>query len=100
MASKVVFFDLGDTLGEPTLSGSFQLVAFDVYPFVVPALRALSEDGHRLGIISNTGDDAGGHVDSILATAGILDFFDAPLRIYSKDVGLKKDSPAIFQLAA
>ena len=42
----------------------------------------------------------GASVDKILNKAGIRDFFDASLRLYSKDVGLKKDSPEIFRVAA
>src|SRR5215212_1472679 len=35
-----------------------------------------------------------------LSASKILDFFEPTLRIYSKEVGKKKDSPAIFGLAA
>ncbi|MGH6815097.1 MAG: M28 family peptidase, partial [Hyphomicrobiaceae bacterium] len=98
---RAVFFDLGDTLGSATLSRSpRRLERFDVYSFVPALLGQLRSDGHRLGIISNTGDDDGAHVDAVLANTGILPLFEPMLRIYSKDVGLKKDSPAIFGLAA
>ena len=96
-----VFFDLGNTLGTPVVSPSPpQLTGFDVFDFAVPVLTELRDRGLRLGIISNTGDDDGTAVDAILDRAGIRDFFEAPLRIYSRDVGLRKDSPAIFRLAA
>ena len=98
---RVVFFDLGDTLGSPRFSiAPVRLERFDIYPFTPRVLGELRNAGHRLGIISNTGDDVGAHVDVVLANAGIRDFFEPALRIYSKDVGLKKDSPAIFQLAS
>jgi hypothetical protein len=98
----VIFFDLGDTLGTAVLSGSpSRLTGFDVFPFVAPLLERLQAEGLRLGIISNTGDDAGSAVDAVLARSGILQFFgDGALRIYSRDVGLKKDSPEIFTRAA
>ena len=101
MNSGVVFFDLGDTLGEPMLSPPpHHIAGFNVFPFVPDLLRQLRDEGHRLGIISNTGNDTGGQVDAVLAAVGILDLFEPRLRIYSKDVGLRKDSPDIFRLAA
>jgi bacterial leucyl aminopeptidase len=72
----------------------------DLFPYVMALLRSLADRGLRLGIISNTGDMDGASVDAILNKAGIRDFFDASLRLYSKDVGLKKDSPEIFLVAA
>jgi len=51
-------------------------------------------------VISNTGDDDGSAVDTVLGRAKIRDFFEPRLRIYSRDVGLRKDSPKIFRLAA
>jgi leucyl aminopeptidase len=100
-SQRVVFFDLGDTLGSPRFNiAPVKFERFDIYPFTLRVLGELRSAGHRLGIISNTGDDVGTHVDAVLASAGIRDFFEPALRIYSKDVGLKKDSLAIFQLAA
>jgi leucyl aminopeptidase len=101
MSVKIIFFDLGDTLGQAVLSPPpVHLHEFDVFPFFGDLLTRLRSRGLRLGIISNTGDDSGAHVDSVLARSGILDHFDAALRIYSQDIGLKKDSPQIFLAAA
>jgi bacterial leucyl aminopeptidase len=101
MSVKIIFFDLGDTLGQAVLSPPpVHLVDFDVFPFVGDLLTRLRARGLRLGIISNTGSDSGAQVDGILARAGILDHFDPALRIYSQDIGLKKDSPQIFLEAA
>ena len=98
---RVIFFDLGDTLGSAVLSPSpVHLVAFDAYPFVAGLLSDLQGKGLRLGIISNTGDDGRPTVDAVLNASGILDYFDPILRIYSRDVGLTKNSPAIFSRAA
>ena len=77
MSVKIIFFDLGDTLGQAVLSlPPVHLVDFDVFPFVGDLLTRLRARGLRLGIISNTGSDSGAHVDGILARAGILDHFD------------------------
>jgi bacterial leucyl aminopeptidase len=101
MSVKIIFFDLGDTLGQAVLSPPpVHLLEFDVFPFVGDLLTTLRARDLRLGIISNTGNDSGAHVDSVLAGAGILDHFDPALRIYSQDIGLKKDSPQIFLAAA
>jgi hypothetical protein len=100
-APHVIFFDLGDTLGTALLSPPpVHLVGFDVFPFVPGLLQSLKEKGLHLGIISNTGDDRAAAVDGVLAAGRILDFFQPKLRLYSKEIGLKKDSPAIFKQAA
>jgi hypothetical protein len=97
---KSIFFDIGDTLGTAVLSPPpIRLIRLDLFPYVTALLRSLVDRGLRLGIISNTGDMDGASVDEILNNAGIRDFFDPSLRLYSKDVGLEKDSPEIFRLA-
>jgi beta-phosphoglucomutase-like phosphatase (HAD superfamily) len=101
LAITTVFFDLGATLGSPILSPPpVHLIGFDVFEFARPVLDDLRGRGLRLGVISNTGDDDGTAVDAVLGQANIRDFFEPSLRIYSRDVGLKKDSPRIFRLAA
>jgi len=100
-APAVVFFDLGDTLGTPVLSPPpYHLVGFNVFPFAQSVLGELQRRGLRLGVISNTGDDGGPAVNEVLRAAGLLTYFDPSLLIYSKDVGLTKDSPEIFRRAA
>ena len=97
----MVFFDFGNTLGTAELSAPpVHFVAFHVFPFVTSVLQNCHDRGTRLGIISNTGDDVGTTIDAVLSRAGIVDFFDQPLRIYSADVGIRKDDPAVFRLAA
>lgn len=96
-----VFFDLGATLGSPILSPPpIHLVGFEVFDFTVLVLDELHRRGLRLGVISNSGDDDGKAVDAVLEHADIRDFFEPSLRIYSRDVGLRKESPKIFRLAA
>src|SRR5258708_21295972 len=98
---RVIFFDLGDTLGSAVLSPPpMHLVAFDAYPFVFQLLSDLRHQGLRLGIISNTGDDGRETVDAVLRAASIVDCFEPGLRLYSHDIGLTKDSPRIFTKAA
>jgi hypothetical protein len=93
----VVFFDLGDTLGSAVVSQPpVHLVRFDPFSFAQGLLAALRAKSLRLGIISNTGNDGRNVIDAVLDTAGILDFFEPALRLYSHDVGLTKNSPAIF----
>jgi hypothetical protein len=96
-----ILFDLGDTPGTAVLSASpARLVRLDVFPFAPGLRKSLRDRGLRLGTISNTGDMTGVEIDAVLAPTGIQDYFEPALRIYSKDVGLTKDSPAIFRLAA
>jgi leucyl aminopeptidase len=95
-----IFVDLGDTLGVPVLSHKGQLQRFDPFEFSKPVLMHLRERGSRLGVISNTGDEPGTRVNEILRDAGLIEYFEVALLIYSKDIGLKKDSPRIFKYAA
>lgn len=100
MTPQVIFFDLGDTLGEAVVSPPpISLVAFQIFTYTKAILSRLQARKLRLGIVSNTGADSGAHVDGALKAAGILDYFDPALRIYSSEVGLKKDSPEIFRKA-
>src|SRR3954454_3024111 len=100
-APDVVYFDLGDTLGSAVLSPPpVHIIRFDLFSFVQELLAALRAKSLRHGIISNTGNDGKNVMDAVLNTAGILDFFEPALRLYSHDVGLSKNSPAIFLHAA
>jgi FMN phosphatase YigB (HAD superfamily) len=83
MSVKIIFFDLGNTLGQ---------ASFRRHPLIFSSLMFFPLSAIlRLGIISNTSIDSGAHVDSALGRVGILDHFDPALRIYSQDIGLKKD---------
>ncbi len=98
--ATTIFFDLGDTLGVPVLSADLRLQRLDPFDFVPPILRKLKAAGIRLGVISNTGDEPAARVNEVLKVAGLLEFFDPALLIYSHEAGLKKDSPKIFLHAA
>lgn len=99
--TPVVFFDIGDTLGVPRLSSPpYHLEGLDVYPHVPAVLQYLQDNQIRMGIISNTGNETADSVNTVLEAAGIFNFFELNLLIYSSVVGLQKDSPAIFKLVA
>lgn len=103
--THIVFFDIGDTIGEAVVSSPpLRLQDLRVFAYVPPLLQRLKQSGLRLGIISNTGPaigpEAGQSINAVLASVGLLGFFDPALLIYSSDVGLTKDDVRIFQLAA
>jgi bacterial leucyl aminopeptidase len=97
---EVVFFDIGDTLGTPRFLPCGQPLSLAIFPYVRSTLARLREDGLRLGVISNTGPIAGQAVRDMLDAAGLTDAFDPGLILLSCDVGMTKQSPAIFGRAA
>lgn len=104
MAKKtapVVFCDIGDILGDPIFSPPPpHLERLDVFPFVAEVLNRLRAGGNRLGIISNTGEETADSINKVLEKGGLLELFEKNLLIYSSVVGLTKNSPEIFRLAA
>lgn len=94
---KVVFFDIGDTLGSVRLSPSRDRIErIEVFPEVPRVLRELNErPPTRLGIISNRGRVSEEDVKRALAECGLLDSFDPNLIIFGP-----KDSTEIFKRAA
>src|SRR4029453_10006826 len=96
MDGKVVFFDLGDTLGVGQVGPSGNITGFDPFPFVKDILKKLKDPppaglGFRLGVISNTptGTTAA-NMAAVLNAAGVLAFFDPTLLLYSSVEGLDK----------
>jgi HAD superfamily hydrolase (TIGR01509 family) len=63
-------------------------------PGVYKVLDALSQDGFRLGLISNAGNEA--NVHRLIDRAGLRPYFD-PILI-SAAVGLRKPNPALFEI--
>jgi FMN phosphatase YigB (HAD superfamily) len=101
----VVFFDLGDTLVIPRLSDDGSLLALSVLPFVPDVLDKLrrtqvNDAALRLGVISNTGDETLSKMHSVMAAAGLLDFFDPALLLFSSVEGIDKRQKQLFERAA
>jgi len=97
---KVVFFDLGDTLGVPRVDAAGALSAFVPFPFVAEILARMKLEA-RLGVISNT--PAGASVASmstLLSAAAILAHFDPALLVFSSVEGMDKTQKALFALSA
>lgn len=80
-----IFFDLGDTLVRASWAGDPPRLRLEPFDFAAGLLARLREAGHRLGIISNTGDEAGATIDALLAGLGLRDAFDDSLCLYSHD---------------
>jgi bacterial leucyl aminopeptidase len=95
--APVAFFDIGDTLGSARLSPRppHRLERLDIYPQVPDVLQELRENGVRLGIVSNIGQEPEENVRRVLEEGQIYDFFDSRVLIYGA-----KDSPEIFRHAA
>jgi bacterial leucyl aminopeptidase len=95
---RVVFFDIGGTLGDARLSGPpYRLERLEVFPYVPGMLKTLRAARARLGLISNIGaviPENERAVEDALRAAGILDFFEATLRVYGP-----KDDVVIFRRA-
>jgi FMN phosphatase YigB (HAD superfamily) len=103
--SIVVFFDLGDTLVIPRQSDDGSLLSLNVLPFVPDVLQKLkltkfNEVKLRLGVISNTGKETLAWMNSVMAEAGLLDFFDPALLLFSSAEGIDKRQKQFFELAA
>ncbi len=97
MSAPVLFFDLGNTLGVAEIaSGALQGIR--VFPFV-PEILSRLRPRCRLGILSNTGQETLAAMESVLAKAGILDFFEASLRLFSSVEGVDKTTVEIFRRA-
>lgn len=99
--TPVVFFDIGDTLGNPRISPpSYRLEGLDIYLYISDILQQLKDKNVQIGIISNTGNETEDDMKRVLEEAGIYNFFEPNLLIYSSVFGVRKPSPEIFQLAA
>jgi FMN phosphatase YigB (HAD superfamily) len=98
--TRIVFFDLGDTLGVPRLDAAGGIAGFDIFPFVAEVLAKMKLEA-RLGVISNTPNGVTkASMSAILAASGILTFFDPVLLLFSSVEGMDKRQKAFFTLAA
>jgi hypothetical protein len=95
-----VFFDIGDTLASPHITGG-HLAGLDVYPFVPEILARMRAAGGNefavaLGIVSNTGNETKASLNDLLDKSGLSALVDASLCLFSSVEGLDKSQPAFF----
>jgi len=96
---RVVFFDIGDTLGRATEHGD----ALQLQPFAPTQslLQSFSEALRlRLGIITNSGPFSTQDVRGVLQRAGLLSFFEPALVVTSAEAGATKPDAKIYEFAA
>ncbi|NWG10586.1 HAD family hydrolase [Candidatus Bathyarchaeota archaeon] len=84
------------------LSKAYVSAIYEVPPLLNPdthaVLQWLKSKNKRIGLICNTGLTPGFALRGFLAYIGIADYFD--LMLFSDEVGIRKPSPEIFQIAA
>ena len=97
---KVVFFDIGGTLG--TVQENARGRRLEVFPTSLTLLQTIRNVlSLRLGIITNIPSDMSSRdVRTMLAMAGLLTLFDDDLIVTSRDAGTAKPDPRIYNLAA
>jgi len=94
--TKVVFFDIGDTLGTRDNSG------FHVFEGVKALLTGMRNAlGLRVGVITNLPlGMTSAEIGEILRSAGLLELLDAKGLITSVDAKVEKPAIAIYRFAA
>ena len=97
MSAPVLFFDIGDTLGVPDTDGG-ALRGIRIFPFVPEILSRLRPQC-RLGLLSNTGRETLPTLQRLLADAGIIEFFETSLQLFSSIEGVDKTTVEIFHRA-
>lgn len=97
MLAPVLFFDIGDTLGVADTEGG-ALRSIRIFPFVSEILSRLRPQC-RLGLLSNTGRETLPTMQRVLAEAGILEFFETSLQLFSSIEGVDKTTVEIFHRA-
>jgi hypothetical protein len=92
---SVVYFDIGDTLGKGVFSGSGSLIRIDIFPEAFEVVKELSENGTRVGVISDPGSINPDIIVSLLQDTGILRWLNRELLVFGR-----KNSTDIFEQAA
>ena len=89
--------DVPDNVLRPALRAMYAVTQAYWLPEVeaVPTLRALCQQGYRLGLLSNAGDDA--DVQTLVDKAELRPYLD--FVISSAAQGIRKPNPKIFQAA-
>jgi HAD superfamily hydrolase (TIGR01549 family) len=99
MPYRVVFFDIGDTLGRAVEGGG----ALQLHPFAttVSLLQSFGAVlGLRLGIITNSGPFGPDDIRRMLERAGLANFFEPVLVVTSAEADAKKPEAKIYNIAA
>ena len=94
-----------DTLIIPRLSDDASLLGLNVLPFVPDVLAKLKTKTNDavlrlIGVISNTGTETLSKMRWLIAEAGLLDFFDPALLLFSSVEGIDKRQQQFFELAS
>ncbi len=81
------------------------MLGLNVLPFVPDVLAKLrrtktNDAVLRLGVISNTGTETLSKMRWLIAEAGLLDFFDPALLLFSSVEGIDKRQQQVFELAS
>jgi FMN phosphatase YigB (HAD superfamily) len=100
MAVCVIFFDIGEALGQVSMNPDGRPLRLSLRPYMTPILTTLRDAGLRLGVISNTGDRPREEIDALLRHARIFGLLEQELLLYSSVLGIEKNSPEIFLRAA
>jgi len=97
MIRPILFFDIGNTLGVPQIDGD-TIKSIKVFPFVLQILEKLQPQC-RMGILSNTGNETLATMQNLLMKAGLAQFFEAALQLFSSVEGIDKTKIEFFRLA-
>lgn len=93
--ARIVFFDIGDTLGRGIFGPSGELLEIRLFADVLERLQHMNANGVRIGIISDPGAFDTGLIRSLLQDTGAFDFIDASLVFFGP-----KDGTSIFENSA
>ncbi|WP_171177832.1 hypothetical protein [Ruegeria sp. HKCCD8929] len=93
--ATVVFFDIGDTLGQPGFDALGNLQEIQLFAGVIDILAGVAAIGARIGVISDPGPFDPGLIRSLLQDTGAMAHIDDDLVFFGA-----KDNGAIFEAAA
>ncbi len=92
---RVVFFDIGDTLGKGVFSSTGSLIRIEIFHEAYEAVKELAENNTRVGIISDPGNINPDLIVSLLQDTGVLRWINRDLIVFGQ-----KNSSVIFERAA
>ena len=68
-----------------------------LFPHILETLEGLKAEGYAVGLVSNTGRTWGRYLREVQDRLGIGKYFDA--RVFSDEVGIRKPTAGIFEVA-